>query len=135
MHIHAQLKAEYLEVSENLASPRRAGQFGSVNPSSGREDRQNRQKEQAIMKIIFPTQKMFSILSFFGLGPNSIDYLADIHHMKYTFASLAEDQKNSIYGHYCRIIEYEREKRFDRWQGPDVPSTVDCDPTGIFLKY
>ena len=55
--------------------------------------------------------------------------------MKYTFASLAEDQKNSIYGHYCRIIEYEREKRFDRWQGPDVPSTVDCDPTGIFLKY
>ena len=74
------------------------------------------------------------ILSFFGLSPNAIDYLADIHHMKYTFASLAEDQKNSMYGHYCMIAEYEREKRFDRWQGPDVPSTGECDPTGIFLK-
>ena len=115
MHIHAQLKAEYLEVSENLASPRRAGQFGSVNPSSGREDRQHRQKEQAIVKI----KKLFRILSFFGLGPNSIDYLADIHHMKYTFASLTEDKKNSIFGHHCRIVEYKREKRFDRWQGPD----------------
>ena len=118
MHIHAQLKAEYLEVSENLASPRRAGQFGSVNPSSGREDRQNRQKEQAIMKIIFRAQKMVRILFFF-IRPKFIDYLADIHHMKYTSAPLAEDKKNSIYGHYCRILEYEREKRSDRWQGPD----------------
>ena len=118
MHIHAQLKAEYLEVSENLASPRRAGQFGSVNPSSGREDRQNRQKEQAIMKIIFPAQKTVLYFVFF-MRPKFIDYLADIHHMKYTFASLAEDQKNSMYGHYCRILEYEREKRSDRWQGPD----------------
>ena len=104
-------------------------------PHQGERTDKIDKKNKLLWKSFFLHKKMFSILSFFGLGPNSIDYLADIHHMKYTFASLAEDQKNSIYGHYCRIIEYEREKRFDRWQGPDVPSTGDCDPTGIFLKY
>ena len=61
------------------------------------------------------------ILSFFGLSPNAIDYLADIHHMKYTSASLAEDKKNSIYGNYCRILEYEREKNLIDGKGQ-----IDC---------